>query len=216
MSEIEYNFEVGIVGQLPASRALVFATGKAGYFWARGVDLGAQIGTVTVNGEQVGSVFTPKWANAVVVLSETLTRLPLDAMYIYTDAILEVVQPARTFILDSYSNKTYMTSNKVPFDRAPIRYISTHDIDDISSHAELFAAPNSITTTSAAILAILAARKEWALLVLLPVSAAPQAAPEKILPSGVDFFLETEYTSPHVNMDHVKHLLAAATEELIQ
>ena len=79
--------------------------------WAKGADLGEQLGTIGVNKKcvcidhfkdessklimQVGMVFNPGWTDAIVIVSEVLTRLPVWAQYLYAEYVLSRFKPTK-------------------------------------------------------------------------------------------------------------------------
>jgi hypothetical protein len=44
---------------------------------------------------QVGMVFNPEWTDAIVVVSEVLTRLPVWAQYPYAEYAIEQLKPTK-------------------------------------------------------------------------------------------------------------------------
>lgn len=44
---------------------------------------------------QVGMIFNPGWADAIVVISEALTRLPVWAQYPYAEYVLDQLKPTK-------------------------------------------------------------------------------------------------------------------------
>jgi len=44
---------------------------------------------------QVGMVFNPGWTDAIVVVSEVLTRLPVWAQYRYAEYVLDQLKPTK-------------------------------------------------------------------------------------------------------------------------
>lgn len=140
------ELDIKLVGDLPAQRSLVVATGDPGAFWARGADLGEQTGAVAVNGVQVGLVFNPSWTKANVVVSEALSRLPVWAMDPYAQTIIDSLKPTRysplfritlvltllsVALLDEYAVPTYVSSSPVSVTDAPIRFLSTTNFDSV-------------------------------------------------------------------------------------
>jgi hypothetical protein len=89
------KLDVKLVGNIPAHRGLVVASGDPGPFWARGADLGEQTGAVAMNGLQIGLVFNPVWTKANVVVSEAIARLPVWAMHAYARFLIDSLQPTR-------------------------------------------------------------------------------------------------------------------------
>ncbi|KAF5354103.1 hypothetical protein D9756_007272 [Leucocoprinus leucothites] len=163
---------------------LVVATGDPGAFWAKGASLEEQIGAVSVNGVQIGMVFTPKWTTANVVISEALSRLPVWAMHTYAKAIIDTLKPTTLALLDEYSVPGYISNKPIPLPDAPIRYLSTGRFDP-GSYAKPFAPPNLINTTSASLLSILSLHtNSTGTLLLLPSPNIPKPAPRTVEPSN--------------------------------
>lgn len=44
---------------------------------------------------QVGMIFSPGWTDALVVISEALTRLPVWAQHPYAEYVLDQLKPAK-------------------------------------------------------------------------------------------------------------------------
>jgi hypothetical protein len=91
----EKSTEVGIkfIGDVKAHHILIVAQGDPGAFWTKGADLGEQIGAITVNGVHIGFLFNPSWAKINVIISESLSKLPVWAMHPYAQAILDALKP---------------------------------------------------------------------------------------------------------------------------
>ena len=49
---------------------------------------------------QVGMVFNPGWTDAIVVVSEVLTRLPVWAQYLYAEYVLDQFKPTK-WVMDA-------------------------------------------------------------------------------------------------------------------
>ncbi|KAG6885014.1 hypothetical protein C0993_006539 [Termitomyces sp. T159_Od127] len=141
---------------VPQGKNLVIVTGDVAKCWVPGANLGMQIGGVYLNKIQIGLVFSPSWAKSIVVVSEPFTRLPVWAMHQYASAILDTLKPVKVALLDMYSAPAYISEKPVPFEDAPLRYLATHSVDDITkSKAEAFAPPNILQSTSASFLSVL-------------------------------------------------------------
>ncbi|KAG9311324.1 hypothetical protein JVU11DRAFT_8422 [Chiua virens] len=151
-SEVKVEFKS--IYDIPSKKPFVFVSREAGVSWARIVNLGEQQAGIYVNSFPVGSLFCPSWTNAIVVVSEAeiRTRLPLFAMTTYTTAMIERLKPTSVAILDSYPTQTYISSQVIPQDRAPIRYLSAgkRTIPDFA--LELFAPPNLLQSTTASLM----------------------------------------------------------------
>ena len=79
--------------------------------WAKGADLGEQVGAINLSKKpvcnkslfyslvilmvQVGMIFNPEWTDAIVVVSEVLTRLPVWAQYPYAEYVLDQLKPTK-------------------------------------------------------------------------------------------------------------------------
>lgn len=123
----DLNFEIVNAGK-STREALIFASAEAGRWvlltnhprlpvetfariWARGADLGEQVGAINVNKKpvcnkslfcsllilmvQVGMIFNPEWTDAIVIVSEALTRLPVWAQYPYAEYVLDQFKPTK-------------------------------------------------------------------------------------------------------------------------
>ncbi|KAF8347527.1 hypothetical protein F5887DRAFT_1131225 [Amanita rubescens] len=179
---------VRILGDLPKGKGLVIATGDGGKYWAKGANLGEQMGTVQANNMEVGLIFNPTWTHATVIVSEALTRLPVWAQHTYSLCIIEQLQPTRLALLDTYSAPSFVSSKPIPIQDAPIRYLSTtNEIDPlIVTHAKPFVPPNLIQSTSAAYLSIASTSNPInATLILLPSARIPRPPPATILPPDI-------------------------------
>ncbi|KAF8661647.1 hypothetical protein AX16_001289 [Volvariella volvacea WC 439] len=215
--------QVKLVGTIPKDKnKLVVATRLPGTHWARGADLGEQIGGVAVNGVQMGQLFTPEWTSSVVLVSEVLSRLPLWAMHPYVKAITDAFNPAKAFVLDLYPVSTYISSARPPeyYDSAPIRYLSTSTSPTLPSQyspAEPFSPPNLVQGTSAAFLSHLAFHNpdSTALLVLLPSPTVPPPPPRTIPPANTDILFDKADRWSASTMNEVQKLLAGLFEEKV-
>ncbi|KAF7303713.1 Membrane-bound transcription factor site-2 protease-like [Mycena indigotica] len=172
------SFDIKLAGFSP-SNELIVATGSVAEIWARGADLGEQIGSVFVHELEVGLLFQPRWIAAPVVISEVSTRLPLWAIRQYATTILDSVQPERLILLDEYPAPAYISSSRLV--KAPIRYLSTDNY--FSPEAQPFAPPNLVQSASAAFVAHQAERSRHARLFLFPTSFVGSPAPRDLVPS---------------------------------
>ncbi|EGN97147.1 hypothetical protein SERLA73DRAFT_183778 [Serpula lacrymans var. lacrymans S7.3] len=148
---------IKIVGKIPSNTSLYIGSGPAGLAWARGAGLGEQLGAVYVNEKQVGLLFVPSWTSTVVLMSEIMVRLPLWAMHTYAEAVLNHLNPTSVVLLDSYSTRTYISTDPDPNPSAdpPIRYLSANCTPNLGPAVHLFALPNLLQSTSASFLSIL-------------------------------------------------------------
>ncbi|KDR79097.1 hypothetical protein GALMADRAFT_154087 [Galerina marginata CBS 339.88] len=195
--------DIKISGELPQENTLVIASGDVGTFWAKGADLGEQTGAIFVNRVQIGLAFNPKWTKSTVIVSETLSRLPLYAMHTYAKSILDSLNPKRVSLLDSYPAPTYATDEPIPFHEAPIRYLSTSEELNIpNTNAELFAPPNLIQSTSASFLSILAVGPVEGTLILLPSPHTPHPPPKEISPSNFSHLSQdsVDWSTQQINL----------------
>ncbi|KAJ7489551.1 hypothetical protein FB451DRAFT_1081218 [Mycena latifolia] len=186
-SSIAKPVDVEVVGDLspvPAAGLLVASSALA-KFWARGANLGEQIAAVMVNKIQVGLLFRPSWTKSVVLVSEVTTRLPLWAMHPYARAVLEALQPSSVALLDTYAVPAYIAEERISYSDAPLRYLCTDaPIPALTSSAQLFAPPNLVQATSAALIALRAQRAAPATLVLVPAPHIAPPAPRALEPSN--------------------------------
>ncbi|KAF9652500.1 hypothetical protein BDM02DRAFT_3109034 [Thelephora ganbajun] len=150
----DLDFEIINVGKVTAE-ALIFASLEAGRVWARGADLGEQLGTISVNKKCVGMIFNPGWTDAIVVVSEILTRLPVWAQYPYAEYVLEQLKPTKLLLLDSYAASNYIQSEYFPLHKAPVRYLTLGSNIPAPKDFEPFNPPNLVQSTSAAFLALI-------------------------------------------------------------
>ncbi|KAK0228981.1 hypothetical protein IW262DRAFT_1354099 [Armillaria fumosa] len=187
LQDVSEPVNVKIVGSIPTAGKLVVASGDAGRIWARGANLGEQTGAVYVNEVSVGLFFNPKWTSATIIISEVTTRLPIWTMNEYGKQILETLKPSKVSLLDIYPVPSYITSEPLTFQNAPIRYLSTTNVDPvIAEHAERFSPPNLISSTSAVFMANLSISKDQGLLLILPYPRIPPPAPKKLSPSNIE------------------------------
>ncbi|KAJ7251234.1 hypothetical protein C8J57DRAFT_1352473 [Mycena rebaudengoi] len=172
---------IGNVKNVPVSGLLV-ATGDVAKFWGRGANLGEQIAAVGVNKIQVGLLFRPKWTDAVVLVSEVTTRLPLGAMHPYARKVIDALQPKSIALLDTYGAPAYIAEERIAYPEAPLR----------PRPAQLFAPPNLVQSTSAAFVALCATVDTPATLLLLPAPHIAAAAPRTLEPANFAHLLEEE------------------------
>jgi len=91
-----------------------------------------------------------RWTDAIVIVSEALTRLPVWAQYPYAKYVLDQIKPTKLLLLDSYAASSYIQSEYVPLHKAPVRYLSLGSNMSIPKDFEPFSPPNLIQSTSAA------------------------------------------------------------------
>ncbi|KIY50203.1 hypothetical protein FISHEDRAFT_71816 [Fistulina hepatica ATCC 64428] len=165
---------------LPKKRPLVVFAGNVAEYTARGIahSLGELTAAVYVNDIETGQVFTPAFTKALVLVSEATARLPLWAMYPYAIAILAETEPTARTILDAYALPAYISAHDEPPLAPPIRYLCNGAPPPTTAHAELFAPPNMIQDTAAA---LLACRDVPGVLALLPAPHIPPPAPKSIV-----------------------------------
>ncbi|KIY66337.1 hypothetical protein CYLTODRAFT_377937 [Cylindrobasidium torrendii FP15055 ss-10] len=179
--EDKTELEVKIVGEIPTGKPLVVASEISGRCWARGADLGEQLGGVYVNQICVGLVFSPSWSDSTIIVSEATTCLPIWAMDAYAKRILQDFKPVTISLLDSYPTSAYITSELIPPHAAPARYLSnSKPPSQVISQTQLFSPPNLLTTTSASFLANATVN---ATALLLPAARIPLPRPRKLEPS---------------------------------
>ncbi|KZP27712.1 hypothetical protein FIBSPDRAFT_780625 [Athelia psychrophila] len=169
-------------------RTLVVATGHAAKIWAKGANLGEQIGGALVNGVQVALIFSPSWTQANIVVSEATTRLPVWAMHTFAEAIIEALGPSSVALLDEYAAPAYINAAPISFYDAPIRYLCIKgSIPAPSPSFEAYAPPNLVQSTSASFMSILAvtSTKESiaGTLFLVPAPHIPPPPPADITPT---------------------------------
>jgi len=154
---------------------LVIVTGSTGKAWVGGVQVGSTIGGIFVHGVEVGTVYRPPWAKSVVIVSEITTKLSIQAMHAYAEAILDFWDSESVMILDSYSVASYIAGRPTSLQSAPTRILSNGSLDALrgSSHLEPFAVPNTLQSTTSAFLSILS----------LPTQGARRKASAILLPS---------------------------------
>ncbi|KAK0463702.1 uncharacterized protein EV420DRAFT_1618658 [Desarmillaria tabescens] len=182
--DVSEPVSIKMVGSVSTAGKLIVASGDAGRIWARGANLGEQTGAVYVNDISMGLCFNPKWTSATIIISEVTTRLPIWAMNEYGKQILETLRPSRVSLLDIYPVPSYITSEPLTFQNAPIRYLSTTNVDPVI--APKFSPPNLISSTSAAFMANLSISKVQGVLLVLPYPRIPAPAPRKLSPSNIE------------------------------
>ncbi|KAJ3890304.1 hypothetical protein GG344DRAFT_88927 [Lentinula edodes] len=221
-SETSSPLEMKVVGDLSSNRPLIVVSGNAGKYWAKGSSLGEQTGAVYVNDTQVGLVFTPSWSKSTIIVSETFARLPVANMHSYAEKLVEHLKPSSIVLLDTYPTPIYVTSQPIALQDAPIRYLSTHQVDHtISSLAERFSPPNFVhSTTSAALMSYVASTPQTtsrpdlkATLLLLPFPRIPTPAPKILGRSDFSHLTEDEYQWSEVMMNIIQKLLFVAVGE---
>ncbi|KAG6888435.1 hypothetical protein C0995_008252 [Termitomyces sp. Mi166 len=187
-SYLDHVTEVELIpDNLPQGNNLVIATGEVAKYWARGGNLGVQIGGCYVNKVQVGLAFNPSWTKSTIIVSEPFTRLPVWAMHQYASVILDALKPAKVALLDTYSAPAYISEKPVPFEDAPLRYLATHPVDDTTkSKAEAFAPPNILQSTSASFLSVLSTThsQSHGTLILVPSPRIDPPPPKILEPSN--------------------------------
>ncbi|KAF9261081.1 hypothetical protein L218DRAFT_870914, partial [Marasmius fiardii PR-910] len=202
------KYEVRISGQVAQGTPLLSTFGDAGKYWAKGADLGEQIGTVFVNDIQVGLAFKPSWTKATVLVSETFTRLPITGMHEYSSSLLSSLKPSSVSILDAYPSPTYISARPIPQHEAPIRYLCSSQVNPkIPRKAEPFAPPNLIhSTTSSALLSQMFTQTSnvTGTLILLPFPRVPAPAPKTLRHSDLSHVTEDVYqwSAETMNMAH--------------
>jgi len=185
-----------IVGSNATSEHLIVAAGDAGRVWARGANLGEQIGSVFIDKKLIGLVFKPTWTDAIAIISEVSIRLPTFVIHPYAQFVLEHYKPTSLILLDTYSLPGYIGADYTPFYRAPLRYLSTGKAASSTSGIQLFAPPNLIQSTSASFLSIAAligiSSKSQATAFLLPSPNLPTRPPEIIVSDPSKLVDETD------------------------
>ncbi|KAF5339579.1 hypothetical protein D9611_011454 [Ephemerocybe angulata] len=181
---------VRIVGDPPQDAPLLIASARAGAVWARGADLGEQIGAVFVDKIQVGLLFQPSWTQSTVLVSEAFTLLPLSHMHPYASHILSALRPTAVSLLDTYSVASYASPAPTAGpDSAPLRFLSlpSSPAPPPSLHAQPFQPPNLLQSTTAAFLLWLRLQEPPvnATLLLLPSRQLPAPPPKTLLPTHI-------------------------------
>ncbi|KAF8218295.1 hypothetical protein K438DRAFT_1702894 [Mycena galopus ATCC 62051] len=183
-SNLPTPIDVQVVGTVTPAPGLVVSTGGIGKYWGRGVELGEQIGAVMVNKIQVGLLFRPSWTQAVVLVSEVTTRLPLWGMHPYARAVLDALKPKSVAFLDTYAVSAYISDARVAYLDAPLRFLTTDAPSAaLTSAAQPFAAPNLVQSASAAFVALRAERSASATLLLVPAPHVTPPVPRDLAPS---------------------------------
>ncbi|KAH9475923.1 Myosin regulatory light chain cdc4 [Psilocybe cubensis] len=184
------QYDVKIVGDLQSGKPLEVASGDAGRYWARGAQLGEQIGAVYVDKVQIGLLFTPTWTSATVLISEPFARLPLPAMHPYAAAVLDALSPTSLAVLDTYPTPTYATDVRIPAHDAPVRYLTTDEgLSFSDEEAKPFEPPNLVAATSAAFLTSSSPSSSSSTpltrtLILLPTPHIPPSPPRTLSASS--------------------------------
>ncbi|KAG7095121.1 hypothetical protein E1B28_005904 [Marasmius oreades] len=192
----EHEFQVKIIGSVPQGTSLLAAFGDAGRYWAKGANLGEQIGAVFVNDIQVGLAFKPSWTKATVIVSESFTRLPINGMHEYSSSLISTLGPSSISILDVYPSPTYISSSLIPQHEAPIRYISSSQDLEMPREAQPFAPPNLVhSTTSSALLAQIVTQTSinTGTLILLPFPRVPAPPPKTLQHSNFSHLMQDGY-----------------------
>ncbi|KAJ7856669.1 hypothetical protein B0H14DRAFT_2752369 [Mycena olivaceomarginata] len=184
---------VGTVTPVPVL-GLVVATGSIGKYWARGAELGEQVAAVMVNKIQVGLLFRPSWTQAVVLVSEVTTRLPLWGMHLYARTVADALKPKGTHrrsvtLLDTYAVSAYISDARIPYLDAPLRFLATDAPSaTLTSSVEPFTAPNLVQSTSAAFVALRAEHSASATLLLVPAPHVSPPVPRDLAPSDFSYW----------------------------
>ncbi|KAF7324833.1 Membrane-bound transcription factor site-2 protease-like [Mycena kentingensis (nom. inval.)] len=197
------SVDVQLVGLQPTTTLLV-ATGDAAKVWARGANLGEQVGAAYVNKIQVGLVFNPSWTKCSILVSEATTRLPLWAMRPYARAILELVNPQTLVLLDEYAVHSYISDTRIRVADAPLRFLTTAAPPGFLTHtAEPFSPPNLIQSASAAFVAQQAEQFKSAALLLVPAPSIPAPAPRTLASTSLARLENTAPFDPeHLRVAH--------------
>ena len=74
---------------------LIIVNGHPGAIWAKGADLGDEVGTVVMGSSTVGKICNANRTGANIILSETYVTLPVSAKYAYAQAIIDQFKPKR-------------------------------------------------------------------------------------------------------------------------
>ncbi|KAF9527186.1 hypothetical protein CPB83DRAFT_856518 [Crepidotus variabilis] len=178
------KFEIKIIGQAKEAKPLIVASEDAGRIWAKGADLGEQVGAVAVNNIQIGLIFNPAWTSSTIIVSESFSRLPLTVMHSFAQAVFASLKPKNIAILDTYPLPTYVSNTRSSFYDAPLRYLSTSGATGFldKEGVQPFAPPNLIQSTSASFLSIasLPSSSDSNTLLLLPSPRIPSHRPKQI------------------------------------
>ncbi|KAJ7889889.1 hypothetical protein B0H14DRAFT_3081832 [Mycena olivaceomarginata] len=148
----------------------------------RGAELGEQVAAVMVNKIQVGLLFRPSWTQAVVLVSEVTTRLPLWGMHLCARTVVDALKPKRWAGRIMFGIQRY--SSAIPYLDAPLRFLATDAPSaTLTSSAEPFAAPNLVQSTSAAFVALRAKHSASVILLLVPALHVSPPVPRDLAPS---------------------------------
>ncbi|KAJ3723455.1 hypothetical protein DFJ43DRAFT_1091905 [Lentinula guzmanii] len=215
--------ETKVIGDIPLDCPLILASGNGGKYWAKGCSLGKQTGAVYVDKTQVGLVYHPSWSRSNIIVSETFARLPVAYMHSYAEKLVKELKPSSVVLLDTYPTPTYVLPQPISLQDAPIRYLSTHQVDPIiASLAERFSPPNFVhSTTSAALLSHVASSvapsnsdsELKATLLLLPFPRISAPAPKILGRSDFSHLSEDEYQWSRDTMNTIHKLLFVAVGE---
>ncbi|KAG6866160.1 hypothetical protein C0991_008114 [Blastosporella zonata] len=215
-SHLDRVTEVKLIpGDLPQGKSLIIATGDVANYWARGADLGEQIGGAYVNKIQIGLAFNPGWTNSTIFVSEALTRLPIWAMHQYVTAILDGLKPTKVVLLDTYPAPAYISAHPVPFEDAPLRYLATHSLDgSLKAKVEPFMPPNLIQSTSASFLSVLStSHGQTNTLILVPSPHIPPPPPKVLEPSNLLHLNQDPVEWPQATISLAQEVLFASIGE---
>ncbi|KAF9788421.1 hypothetical protein BJ322DRAFT_1018988 [Thelephora terrestris] len=214
----DLDFEFINTGKVTA-KTLVFASLEAGRIWAKGASLGEQLGTVAINKKCVGMIFNPGWADAIVIVSEALTRLPVWAQYPYAKYVLDQFKPTKLLLLDSYAASSYIQPKYVPLHKAPVRYIALESNTSIPKYFEPFSPPNLIQSTSAAFFSLISLSRQSSpqssaevVLFLFPGPYHPANPPDD-LTSTASILTENDNLWPHELTKSVQEVLSGGTHK---
>jgi len=105
-------------------------------------------------------IFNPGWTDAIVVVSEVLTRLPVWAQYPYAEYVLDQLKPTKILLLDSYAASSYIQPEYIPLHRAPVRYLALSGNTHTPKDFEPFSPPNLIQSTSAAFFSLISLARQ--------------------------------------------------------
>ncbi|KAA1477845.1 hypothetical protein DENSPDRAFT_845051 [Dentipellis sp. KUC8613] len=205
--------------------SLVVASGDAGRHWAKGAELGEQIGAVFVNETQVGMAFKPSWTNATVLVSEVTTSLPVWAMHDYAKTVLDHLKPVEIALLDTYSVPVYITPEPVPYYQAPVRYLRTGGSSAPNPRFQPFSPPNLLQSTTASFMSLVYVSTATsqslsatspplvsATAILLPSPRIPRPRPSELQPSNVSLIYEEDEAAAEWDAGTMQEVQRAAFE----
>jgi len=136
-------------------------------------------------------VFNPAWIDAIVVVSEFLTRLPVWAQYPYAEYVLDQFKPTKLLLLDSYAASSYIHPAYIPLHKAPVRYLTLNSSVSIPKDFEPFSPPNLIQSTSAAFFSLISLAGRVSppspaevTLLLFPGPYHPSNPPDELTPTA--------------------------------